>query len=79
MLWSCGCGTVGWDCRRTPMLYIRLFHKNLITITTEEEMMQREMRRVKKLKQGGQWVGKRTRSPDDVFEDDCIATMSNIK
>jgi hypothetical protein len=54
------------------------FAKNLITITTEEEMMQREMRRVRKMKQGRQWVGKRTLSPDDAFEDDCITTICNI-
>jgi transposase len=52
--------------------------KNLITITAEEKMIKEEIRRVRNLQTGGQWVVKKDRSPGTLWENDCITTMSNI-
>jgi hypothetical protein len=41
-------------------------------------MEQREMRRVTTLKKGGQWFHKKGRSPDLLFENDCIINMTDI-
>jgi hypothetical protein len=52
--------------------------KNLIIITAEEKMIRDEIQRVGSLKTGGQWIKKRSRLLDVLFEDDCITTMTDI-
>jgi hypothetical protein len=52
--------------------------KNLITITGEEKMIRDEIKRVKTLATGGQWVEKRQRLPGQLYENDNITEMDNI-
>jgi hypothetical protein len=52
--------------------------KNLITITAEEKMKKDEIQWVRSLKTGGQWIVKRSRLPDVLFEKDCITAMTDI-
>jgi hypothetical protein len=52
--------------------------KNLITITAEENMVREEIKRVKALGTGGQWVETRNRLPGILYEEDSITTMDKI-
>jgi hypothetical protein len=52
--------------------------KNLITITAEDKMIKEEIRRVRNLQTGGQWVVKQDCAPGTLWENNCITTMDNI-
>jgi hypothetical protein len=51
--------------------------KNLITITAEKNIIREEIRCVRPLKSGGQWI-ERQRLPGVLFENDDITAMDDI-
>jgi hypothetical protein len=52
--------------------------KNLITITGEEKLIKKELKRVRALKTEEQWVKKRTRLPGRLFENDSVMVLDKI-